>query len=191
MQIYIHIGYPKNASTALQTDIFPNIDGAYYLGRHYKDKGGYETQELFEALYDVSMQDSIEYSEEKTKSKVEFTLNLISKNFDKVIISSEAFTNNVADRGLIAKRLKLLFPQARIMIVIRNQVDALKSMYSFLCAQLGKNINLSYGRPSVQSFEKWILEQEDRKQLAQSLFPMCRCIFGSVAIIPQPVSSTA
>jgi hypothetical protein len=40
-------------------------------------------------------------------------------------------------------------------------MDALQSMYAFLVCQMGKNINVSYGRPSVASLEKWILEQED------------------------------
>ena len=64
MQIYIHIEYPKNISTTLQTNIFPNINGAYYLGRHYINKSRYESQKLSEALYDLTAQDSIEYSEE-------------------------------------------------------------------------------------------------------------------------------
>lgn len=160
MKIYIHIGYPKNASTTLQTDIFPNIKGLLYLGRRYQDKQAYQTKELSDALYDVAMKDSIDFSEELNIRRIRLTLDDIGNRFNKVLISSEAFSNNVADRGLIAHRLKVIFPDAKIIIIIRNQVDALKSMYTFLCAQLGKNINLSYGRPSVQSFDQWINEQE-------------------------------
>ena len=78
-----------------------------------------------------------------------------------MIISWEAFSSNVADRGLIAERLNKLFPDANILIVIRNQMDSLRSMYAFLVQQLGKNANLSYGRPSIESYEKWISEQEE------------------------------
>jgi len=161
MKIYIHVGYPKNASTTLQTDIFPNINGLLYLGRYYQDTQAYHTKELSDALYDVAMKDSIDFSDELNIKRIRLTLNKIGTKFNKVLISSEAFSNNVADRGLIAHRLKVIFPEAKIIIIIRNQVDALKSMYKFLCAQLGKNINLSYGRPSVQSFDQWIDDQEN------------------------------
>lgn len=163
MKTYIHIGYPKNASTTLQTDIFPTVDKAAYLGRIYGSDQAYVSEEVSEALYAISMIDSIDYSHSDVERKIKNTLNKMMNESDieKVIISSEAFSNNVSDRKLIAKRLNALFPDAKIVLIIRNQMDALRSMYGFLVCQLGKNINLSYGRPSVKTFENWILEQEE------------------------------
>ena len=37
-KIFIHIGFPKTASTFLQKNIFPNIEGINYLGKPFKDK---------------------------------------------------------------------------------------------------------------------------------------------------------
>ena len=60
----------------------------------------------------------------------------------------------------MANRLHAIFPQAKILVVIRNQIDSLLSMYGFLVRQLGENVNVSYGRPSIDSMEKWISDQE-------------------------------
>lgn len=161
MKTYIHIGYPKNASTTLQTDVFPNIKGASYLGRIYDSEQPFVSREISEAIYSISMQDSIEFSYVEVQNKIRYALQHLDGQYDKTIISWEAFSHNIADRGLMAERLNKIFPDARVLVIIRNQMDALQSMYAFLVCQLGKNINLSYGRPSVESFEKWILEQEE------------------------------
>ena len=161
MKTYIHIGYPKNASTSLQTDFFPNIEGAYYLGCQYGKGAPFVSKGIQEALYSIAMSDSIDFSYQNVEEKIRHATQDIDDRFEKMIISWEAFSNNVADRGVIAERLNKLFPDANILIIIRNQMDSLQSMYAFLVQQLGKNINLSYGRPSIQSYEKWILGQEE------------------------------
>jgi hypothetical protein len=161
MKTYIHIGYPKNASTTLQTDVFPKIKNALYLGRMYGSKSAYISEDVADVIYSISMLDSIEYNHQVIEKKLWDSIAGANEGQEKLIISSESFANNVADRGLIASRLNMMFPDAKILIVIRNQMDALRSMYAFLVRQLGKNINLSYGRPSVKSFEGWILEQEE------------------------------
>lgn len=161
MKTYIHVGYPKNASTTLQMDIFPNIKGASYLGRIYNSEQPFISKELSEAVYAISMQDSIEFSYQEIEKKIQRSFRDINIQNDKLVISWEAFSHNVADRKLIAERLNKLFPDANILVIIRNQMDALQSMYAFLVCQMGKNINVSYGRPSISSFEKWISEQED------------------------------
>lgn len=157
---YIHIGYPKNASTTLQTDIFPKIDGIKYLGRIYHPTRHHISEELTEAINSISMLDSIAFSEKDIMDKIKRTICGIQLDNDKILISCEAFSANMADRGVIAKRLYKIFPDARILVVIRNQMDILQSMYAFLVEQQGKNMNLSFGQPSVQSFERWIIEQE-------------------------------
>jgi len=160
MKTYIHIGYPKNASTTLQTDIFPSIEKACYLGRLYGSKKGFITTDVQEAMHSVAMSDSVDFSQGNVREKIQKSIQTFAGESDKLIVSWEAFSNNVTDRGLMAERLKELFPDARILVVIRNQMDALRSMYAFLVRERGGNINVSYGRPSVRSFERWITDQE-------------------------------
>ena len=46
--IYINLGFPKTATTSLQTNFYPNINDISYLGRNYKEKN----LELFNELND-------------------------------------------------------------------------------------------------------------------------------------------
>lgn len=162
MQIYLHVGYPKNASTMLQMDIFPNLPDLFYCGRRYDSATGFVSKELERAIHSISFEDSIRYDADKVRTQVMGALNEMVPGADgKVLISWEAFTHNVADRGLIAARLKDLFPAAKVLFVIRNQLDSIESMYHFLVAQAGKNINPAYGGPSVRSLKAWLSDQED------------------------------
>ncbi len=160
MKIYIHVGYPKNASTTLQMDVFPRIKNTLYLGRRYDQENTFLTQELSKAFYDITMLDSVDCDLKKVKKIIYGYIESECNQYDNIVISSEAFANNMSDRGVMASRLKSIFPDAKIIIVIRNQMDALRSMYSFIVKQRGLNINVSYGRPAISSFEKWILDQE-------------------------------
>lgn len=161
MQVYIHIGYPKNASTMLQTDIFPNLPGVVYCGRRYGTERAFATVALDEAIRSISFEDSLRYDTDKVREQVAGALSEMVPDDGRVLISWEAFTHNVADRGVIAARLKDLFPGAKILFVIRNQLDSIESMYHFLVAQGGGNINPAYGRPSVRSLKAWLSDQED------------------------------
>lgn len=159
MQVYIHIGYPKNASTMLQMDIFPKMSNTIYCGRLYGADQVF-IDDLESSIYSVSHDDSLSYDSKKVGEKVSKVLDQLKSKAEKLIISWEAFTHNIVDRGLIAVRLKQLFPDAKIILVIRNQIDSIESMYHFLVEQGGGNINYSYGRPSVRSLDAWLDEQD-------------------------------
>lgn len=161
MQVYIHVGYPKNASTMLQTDIFPNLPGMVYCGRRYGTERAFATTGLDEAIRSISFEDSLWYDADRVRAQVVQALAELAPADGRLLISWEAFTHNVADRGLIAARLKELFPGAKILFVIRNQLDSIESMYHFLVEQGGGNINPAYGRPSVRSLKAWLSDQED------------------------------
>lgn len=161
MKTYIHVGYPKNASTTLQTDVFPKIKNTIYMGRSYDTQHPFISKEFSEAMYSIWMQDSIDFSFEEVSRKIDSAMSNVNGQTERTIISSEGFANNFVDRGIIANRLNKFFPDAKILIVIRNQMDALLSMYSFLVCQMGRNVNISYGRPSVRSFAQWIQDQEE------------------------------
>jgi len=160
MKVYIHVGYPKNASTTFQTDIFPSFKNTLYLGRRYDSEKSFGTEDLTKAFYDLTMYDSIDCDLDSIKNTINTYIDSQPKKYEKLVISSEAFANNMVDRLIMAERLKELFPNAKILVIIREQMKALRSMYAFLVLQRGLNINVSYGRPSIASFEKWILEQE-------------------------------
>jgi hypothetical protein len=163
MKVFLHIGYPKNASTSLETFLFPSIPNSYYVGRRYRGESSYSSPEVEEVMENIVMQDSTLFSLEYSKEIIYKDIELNSNESENIIVSSESFTNNVIDRGVIAERLYAIFPNAKILLIIREQLSSLLSMYSFLVTEQGGNINLSYGKPSVKSFNQWILSQEEFK----------------------------
>jgi len=128
------------------------------MGRRYGENA-FSTLELENALEKIYSQDSTDFSFKSVETVLKDDIAKSGKNKN-VILSLEAFTSNVVDRGLIATRLKSIFPDAKILIIVREQVDSLLSMYSYLVAEKGRSVNLSYGRPSVRDFDTWIEEQE-------------------------------
>jgi hypothetical protein len=161
MQTYLHIGYPKNASTSLETFLFPNIENSYYMGKRYCGKYSFAGNDVEEVVENITKQDSIYFDLERSKKILYDDITANIGNNQHVIISSEAFTSNVVDRGVIASRLYNIFPKAKILIIIREQINSLLSMYAYLVSQKGGGANLSYGKPSVTSFSKWIEDQEN------------------------------
>ena len=127
MQTLIHIGYPKCASSSLQELFLNNENINLIVSRNNKHK---ESKELIDELI---LKDNIEFSIRSCQKYLKIMREkFINKN--KVeIISEECFTASsvsYADRGSIALRLKELFPNAKILIVIRNQFNVINSRYN-------------------------------------------------------------
>ena len=119
--VYIHIGMPRTATTFFQQELFPKLSGIEFYGlpvTHYSEAFN-KLQFADDTLYDPSL---ILKDAETWKS-------------DKVLLSNENFIGqsthlNHLNRTSIAKRLKQAFPDAKIVLVLRNQVDLLASMYA-------------------------------------------------------------
>ena len=166
----IHVGVPKTGTTFLQTDIFPKARGIRYLGKLYNgDK--YADSDLLELINSITSHDSINFKSEFQPTYFGYLES--SQNGSVPLISDEAFTNGVIDRGVVCDRLAEFFPRSKILIVLREQFAALQSMYAFLVMERGKNLNKSFGRPSVASYDRWIEEQMEfpqRSYISQLLY---------------------
>jgi hypothetical protein len=116
-ELYIHIGMHKTATTFLQKRVFPNL-GINYISQY----------EIMPFLVAVTQEDESIYD-------VEFQRNYMSSFFKngKNIISAEGLSGNVLNRyrsrTAIIEKLKTTFPDAKIIIGIRNQKDMMKSLY--------------------------------------------------------------
>lgn len=116
--IIIHIGFPKTATTWLQKNFFPKVQNyEYFLPRVSNVE-----------IIGVDPMDPL-YNPGKWKQK------------DNIIISNENFLGVGRISGFIriglANRLKEIFPEAHIVLFIRNQIDLIGSEYSWSIKNAG------------------------------------------------------
>lgn len=122
--ITIHIGMPKCASTTLQRGFFSKIPSISYIGLgdnnpvksfdkiFFKEKMYYDHKEILEEI--------------KTVKGLEKPL-VISREAS--LVHPFPHYKQFLDKTTIAERYKELFPDAKIVLIIRNQFNFHKSMY--------------------------------------------------------------
>jgi hypothetical protein len=134
--VYIHIGYPKTATTSLQNDFFPFINNIEYIGRDYSKDRLYENKFLF-------VKDYLHGKSQKNNPKISSKLyHLLTR--EKTLISEESITSylfmpesknkpSYTIKELIS-RLKILFNtelfNVKIFLSIRRQYSFIPSLFS-------------------------------------------------------------
>jgi len=195
--MFIHIGYPKAASTTLQKQLFEKHPAILNLGVFPTGNIGNDTinysdsnifindKELQRLHYNISMLDDFQYDQLNMKNLYnsiyqKYVQDLKPKRV--TIISNERFVSvnfSHNDIGAKAKRLSNLFPEARIIIVIRNQIDLLISQYRDhpfdpRCFSIGKSKNIDDWISIALDNELKIIESLNYYkviQLYEDLFP--------------------
>ena len=118
-RVYLHLGMPKTGTTFLQTSCFPFLSGLRY-----------NVSEL------IGLLDKIAYTNpaflEPDSLKLGAT-RIVNTSGDKVLISHERLFGNMLtnfwDHSYITNFLKQLFPDARIILVVRKQDELVESIY--------------------------------------------------------------
>lgn len=120
--LYIHIGYPKTGTTYLQKELFPLLNQKSIINYIPFSK-------ISSEIRMIQYQDDFSFDFEGVKKR-------ISNHFmkDKMnVISYEGLTGEVFHKSInaksIADKIKLMFPYAKTILVIRNQVDMIYSIY--------------------------------------------------------------
>ena len=120
-ELYIHIGYPKTATSFLQKSMFSVLDDENLI--HF-----FPIVDIRQELDKICNQDSISFSpgeiRESIVRKLRIGINLIS--YESLVGNIFYKLNN---NILIADRLKQTFPDAKIIITLRNQTDMVLSIY--------------------------------------------------------------
>jgi hypothetical protein len=124
MSVYIHIGLHKTGTTYLQNNIFPKIENVHYV--HLPAWRSLTKENLTEeelASYKTTLLDGWD-------------------NRKKLIISNEFFSGAIEkftkkEAVIILDNLKLLFPEAQLMLVLRSPEGYLKSLYNFRVVSRG------------------------------------------------------
>lgn len=117
----IHIGMPRTASTFLQREFFPHVSGFEFYG---VDRTQYS-----DVFQKILYQDDSYFNAEEIATELK---PITEKN---AILSNELFAGqslylHATNRSRTARRLKQFFPDAEILLVLRNQVSLLESLYS-------------------------------------------------------------
>jgi hypothetical protein len=143
MKTFIHVGYGKTATTALQENFFPRHTGITYLGKPF------HSTRLEEFIRNLIMEDSSSYSSEPI---VHYTSSLDpAKTY---VISEELITSRSRDMGLMADRISKAFPSAKIIFTLREQISLIKSFYANH-GRILKNVP-GKAKGSFVSLEEWL-----------------------------------
>jgi len=142
---YLHVGYLKTGSTFLQKEVFPHIKNVNYV--HYNSCPN--------AFCDILYSDAYHFRKEETAKEI-----ITSCSPGKNIISHEAFIGGDAslDHFIngkeIANRLAGIFPQAKVLFVVRNQYDLAISLYKQYVHLGGRKPLRNFLRYNDGSFEE-------------------------------------
>jgi len=142
----IHIGSNKTASTTFQRCLFSKSTELNYLG-----EDGLNFEKHKKLLYSLVSDDDIHCPFEEIQSLFNSQLSS-DKNKTFLYSNEDIMTSRLPT--VCAKRLHKLMPNAEILIVIRNQLTSVPSIYTNHGAYL-KGVPRCYWRKFV-SFEDWM-----------------------------------
>ena len=121
--IFIHPGFAKTATTSLKQLVFAQHPEIQYLGLPARKA------EVKWAIKHICYADSIIYNEEKVSDIFKTVLQSFNLELS-VLLSYEILSNHESkDKGLVARRLKSLFPEAKVFFTLRRQEEVLGSYY--------------------------------------------------------------
>ncbi len=132
----IHVGLHKTATTFLQNNVWPTIQGYTYLSRPY-------TQHNY-AFNQMQYADESLYKKDYILKELEYI------GSTRLLLSDEAFSGkpvyfSYLNRAIIARRLQEVFPEAEIVLFLRDQKDIMLSHYS-------SYIKMPYGTKIIEKF---------------------------------------
>ena len=118
-EILVHIGYHKTGSTFLQKRVFPALS----------------MKQLMFSMDQIANREDFDPDTVTSSLAGQYQISIWDK--ERVLISQESLVGHkegepIWDRFVIARNLKSTFPNAKILIVIRNQFDYILSLYTFM-----------------------------------------------------------
>ena len=130
IDILFHVGFPKSASTTLQNNLFLKLPDTFYLGGGTKkNKERYEDPQIpdyaKQLFFNLFKKDSLDYSREETAVLWKSIQKDIRSNHSVILSNEQALGTIFSIPDLVekARRIRDVFGNIKILIVIRNQHD--------------------------------------------------------------------
>jgi hypothetical protein len=121
--IAIHVGFAKTATSTLQRGVFSQHEGIDFLGLPARDG------RLGAAIHAIAKADSVGFDTTQIRGVFRDSLKA-ARGRDVNLISYENFTlYESRDKGMIARRLKDLFGDSKILFTLRRQEDLVRAWY--------------------------------------------------------------
>lgn len=149
--IYIHIGIQKTGTTFLQELCFPHLKGLHYV--HKKNYSTPPPDGIVGRLSRIANTNPLFLDLKEEKAGLDCLLQSVKE--DRVLISYERLFGNLSfnfyDNFSTTRSLKYLFPEAKIIFVIRKQDDLLESLYkqclrAYFCPKVNDFLNYVEGK---------------------------------------------
>lgn len=144
--IYIHVGIQKTGTTFLQKLCFPFLKEVYYI--HEENYTTPPPDTIVGRLRRIATTNPLFLDLKKERDEFQRLIQAIDEKT--VLISYERLFGNMSfnfyDNFYNTKTLKYLFPEAKIIIVIRRQDDLLESLYKqclrvYFCPTINSYLN--------------------------------------------------
>lgn len=170
-KIYLHVGYPKTATSAFQKFLFPSVGCVSYIGKFEGKAKRFASPGLENVLYSASTMKKEEFA------KLKIPLDIIDLTSTQFLISDETLLFNIFRPSLwrseaigiedVVSNLRVLQislgVEFHIIITIRNQLEMLTSMYA-------QCYNSCYSRmESTSTFDEFFKYFERSPKMVEAL----------------------
>jgi len=143
--MHVHVGLMKTASTTLQRHVFPHLPRVDYLNN------GEQTSGIIRQITAaIVKEDDLRFDLDHCR---ELWSERPPTSDATGLISNEAFSIPVVDRRLKAQRLRDVFGDCKILIVVRHPLAMLTSHYGEAYKQSG------YDRQAVGNINNWLAKK--------------------------------
>lgn len=147
--VYLHIGYPKCASTYLQDEIFPQLGNYSHMVRAPGPEKYYPYHRNFDPENFRKMVEKHMVARDETENHLlvsfEDWTELLFAEFEKELRKARDLpaADYVLSNRIVLENLKAAYPEAHIIIIIREQVSWIISRYIMLLrgAKTSKDID--------------------------------------------------
>ena len=144
-KIIVHVGYPKTATTTLQTEVFSKHSGMLYFT---------SKPEAYDEVHWMGERDNLWYDPEPLHKLV---AEARSEAGDRTIVVSEErlFAPSATEWEVVSDRIRKSFSPCKVMITLREQIGLVKS---FFCnhARTGEHVFSNGSKRYPITMEQWM-----------------------------------